>query len=246
MRGITMYRNLYRNLMIIALVALFIAPTIKADRRKYVWTYQFATIAPDATELEFYQTTKMDKIDTWEYRIEIEHGLTQRWDLSIYQIFAQKEGEALKWDAFQLRTRYKLAEAGRYFFDPLLYLEYNRKTDSKKQNKLEAKLILARDMDRINLSINPVYEFFFAPGDPKHEIGLDAGLSYELSYKFSVGLETTSRIEYVKDEDTEKSSYFGPTISYASGGIFYTVGLAFGLTDDSNDARVRFIMGIDL
>jgi hypothetical protein len=222
------------------------APSLQADRRKYVWTYQYATIAPGEAEIEFYQTSKLDRVDSWEYRIEIEHGLTPRWDFSVYQIFAQKENEAFKWDAFQLRTRYRLAEPGRFFLDPLIYVEYRRKLDLSEPNKLEAKLILARDFDRINLAVNPVYEFFFAPGEPVHEIGLDLGLSYEFSYRFSAGFESTSRLELVKGGDNETSSYFGPTLSLASGRVFYTVGYAYGLTDDSNDARVRFLMGVGL
>lgn len=237
---------MYRKLFLITLLAVIIAGSANADRRKYVWTYGYATIAPEATELEFYQTTKVDQTDSWEYRIEIEHGLTDRWDFSIYQIFAQNEGGSFKWDAFQVRTRYKLAQPGEFFMDPILYLEYRRKIELSEQNKAEAKLILARDFDKVNVAVNPVYELFWAPGDPKHEIGLDLGLSYEINFKWSLGVESTTRVEYVKDEDAETGSYFGPTVSFATGKVFYTVGYAFGLTDDSNDARARFIMGIDL
>lgn len=234
------------KLLLTALALLFLAPNLMADRRKYVWTYQTVTIPEGGTELEFYQTTKLDKTDSWEYRIEVEHGLRPGWDFSIYQIFSQKEDSSFKWDAFQIRTRYRLASPGTVMFDPILYLEYNRKTDLKAQNKAEAKLLLGHDFDKVNLSVNPVYEFFWAPGDPKHEIGLDIGLSYEFSYSFALGLESTSRVEYEKDKPRKESSYFGPTITYASGETWYTVGVAWGLNDTSNDARVRFIMGIGL
>lgn len=237
---------MYRSILMIGLAVLLATPATHADRRKYVWTYQYATIAPGMAELEFYQTTILDKTNSWEYRIEIEHGLTPRWDLSIYQIFTQKAGESFTWDAFQIRTRYRLAEPDRMFFNPLLYLEYRRKIDLTEQNKFEAKLILARDFDRVNLAINPVYEFFWAPGDPIHEIGLDVGLAYELNYRFSLGVESTSRVEFLKNEDNKTSTYFGPTFSVATGSMFYTVGYAWGLTDDSSDAKVRFLMGVEL
>ncbi len=240
---------MFRNLLIVALVLLFAMPSVMADRRKYVWTYQYSTVAPDAAEIEFYQTTKIkpDNPDSWEYRIEVEHGLTPNWDMALYQIFAQTEGGNLMWDAFQFRVRGKLAQPGKLFMDPLIYLEYRRKVGESKQNKLEAKLILARDFDRVNLSLNPVYEFFWAPGATrKQEIGLDAGISYELNYKFSIGLESTTRIEYIDGKDTETGSYFGPSMSFATGDIFYSVGYGFGITDDSDDGRVRLIMGVGL
>ncbi len=236
--------DIFRKLMTLTLILVTVAPSIMADRRKYVWTYGTQTMPEKTSEFEFYQTTKLDKTDSWEYKIEIEHGLTPRWDFSVYQIFTQEEGGYLKWSAFQFRTRYRLTQPGAVFGDPTLYLEYQRKTDLKAQNKAEAKLLLGHDFDRVNIAVNPVYEFFWAPGDPVHEIGLDIGLSYEFSYRFSAGVESTSRREFLKDEDDEVGSYVGPTISFASGTVYYVVGCAWGLTDDSNDARVRFLMGV--
>lgn len=215
-----------------------------ADRRNYVWTYQYMTMPKNATELEFYQTTMLSKIDKWEFRFEVEHGLTDYWDLSIYQIFTQTEGESFKWDAVQLRTRYRLGEEGRWFLDPLLYLEYNRKVDLNLPNKLEGKLILAKTVSNFNLAINPLYELFFAPGT-KHELGVDGGLSWQFHPSFVAGMESTSRFEF-EDGETETSSYLGPTVSFASGNWWYTAGVAFGMTDESDDARIRFLMGVEL
>ncbi|MEW6050516.1 MAG: hypothetical protein AB1644_05580 [Candidatus Zixiibacteriota bacterium] len=234
------------TLIALATLTLITAASSQADRRKYVWAYGTQTIAADASELELYQTTKLAENDCWEYRIEIEHGLSPRADLAIYQIFSQKEGGSFKWDALQIRGRYRLAEAGRLPFAATAYVEYNRKIDLKEPNKAEFKLLLARDFDRVNLALNPVYEVFWAPGEAEHELGFDTGLSYELSYKWTVGIESTSRHEFIDAGDDETSSYFGPTISFASGEIYYTVGYAWGITDDSDDARVRFLMGVGL
>ena len=235
-----------RSGLITLLVLLMAVPTVMADRRKYVWTYQFSTTPKDATEIEFYQTTKVGLTDSWEYRIEVEHGITPNFDIAVYQIFDQKEGESFKWDAFQIRSRYKLAKPGQFFLNPLLYIEYNRKIELGSQNKLETKLILGRNFDRINFAVNPLWEFFWAPGEPKHEIGFDAALSYEFSYRFSMGLETVFRNEFIGGADNVQSAYVGPLASFASGRMFYTVGLTWGLNDDSDDTRVRFIMGVEL
>jgi len=215
-----------------------------ADRRSYVWTYQYMTMPKGGTELEFYQTTKLAKLDNWEYRLEIEHGLSNRWDFSVYQIFSQVEGRSFKWDAVQFRTRYRLGEEGQWFLDPLLYLEYNRKLDLDKPNKLEGKLILAKTVGRFNLAINPVYEVFFAPGTG-HEAGLDIGLSWQFHPVFILGLESSSRWEFEKGT-TEAKSYLGPTVSLAPGRLWYTVGAAWGVTGTADNARIRFLMGVPL
>ena len=235
-----------QRLVFLAAIAVTLIPeTLLADRRNYVWTYQYQTMLAGETELEFYQTTRiLEPEDQWEYRFEIEHGLTSRWDFSVYQIFAQQERGALRWDAVQFRMRYRFGEEGRYLMDPLAYLEYNRNTDSGEPNKLEVKLILAKTMGRTNLALNPVYELAFAPGT-EHEIGLDAGLCYELTPAFTLGLEATTRTEF-EEKEAATSGYAGPTVSFASGEWWYSIGAAIGVTDESDDARVRLLMGVGL
>ncbi len=232
----------------LALLALSLAslPLVSfADRRNYVWTYQYQTMPAQATELEFYQTTNLNEIaDAWEYRIEVEQGLTDRWDFSVYQIFTQPEGGSLRWNAVQFRTRYRIGEEGQYVLDPLLYLEYQRNTNSHLPNKLEGKVILAKTIGRTNLALNSVYELAFAPGT-EHEIGLDAGLCYEFTPAVSLGLESTTRAEF-EDEETAVASYLGPTISLASGRWWYSIGGGFGVSEDADDAKVRFLMGVGL
>ena len=237
---------MFQRMLLVILVFAVVASSAHADRRKYVWTYAYGTVPQGESELELYQTTKVSELNTWEFRAELEHGLTDNLDFAVYQIFVQKEGESLKWDAFQIRARYKLAPPGTFLMDPLFYIEYNRKVDPTKQNKLEAKIVLSRNINRLNLSINPVYEFFFAPGDPVHEAGLDVGVSWEFTYALSLGVESTSRVKYINGVAGPEKSYFGPTLSFAPGKMFYTIGFAKGMTDESDDARVRFLMGIEL
>ncbi len=233
-----------QTLILLCATLSLTATSARADRRFYVWTYQYQTMPQGNTELEFYQTSKLREVDQNEYRIEIEHGLTSRWDASLYEIFAQNEGGSMVWDSWQLRTRYRFGEVGQYFMDPLLYLEYNRKTESTSPNKLEAKFILAKSVEKWNLSINPVFEYFFAP-ESEIEAGFDIGGSYEFHSKFVAGLESTTRVEF-EDEENVTASYFGPTISYASNGFWLSCGVAAGITEESDDARVRIITGIDL
>ncbi len=233
-----------KKFVILLLIIVVLCGSASADRRNYVWTYQYMTMPEGQTELEFYQTTKLKMVDSWEYRFEVEHGFTDRWDFSVYQIFSQPENGDFKWSSVQLRTRYRIGEEGQYLMDPLLYFEYNRPIDLKSRNKVEAKLILAKTFDKWNISINPLYELFFAPGQ-KHELGVDAGLSYQFHPKFVAGAEFVSRFES-EDGEKETAVYAGPTLSFASGHWWYSMGVIFGLTDDSDDARVRFLMGVGI
>lgn len=68
---------------------------------------------------------------TSEHQIELEVGMTDHFDFSIYQIFSQKPAGQLKHDGFKLRTRYRFGEKGKYILDPLIYPEYKGKFEPK-------------------------------------------------------------------------------------------------------------------
>jgi hypothetical protein len=234
-----------QTLAIATIIGITLISSAHADRRKYAWTYMPVTIAAEATELELYQTYTDGDPYSWEYRIELEQGVSPRVDFSLYQIFRQNENEDLKWNAFQLRSRMRLQDPSTSTWKPVLYLEYNRKLDFTEPNKGEVKLLFGRDFGATNFSANAVYEVAWAPGEPEHEVGFDFGLAQEWSFKYSLGLETSTRFEFV-DGETEKVAYAGPVLSFASGEVWYTLGAGFGLTDESADTRVRLLVGVGL
>jgi len=61
----------------------------------------------------------------------------------------------------KLRTRYKLLEKGKFFVDPLLYVEYKIQTDRSYPDKWETKLILAKDIGRLNVAVNIIPEEYY-------------------------------------------------------------------------------------
>jgi hypothetical protein len=233
------------KLLLTCLVAITIAGSASADRRKYAYTYQYFPPTAGESELEFYQTTRLGDVNLWEYQIEVEHGLSSRVNVGFYQIFSQRENESMHWDAFKFRSICILASPGKFLLDPSLYLEYKRHLDLSERNELETKLLLSRDFGRLNLALNPVYEIKWAPGKPKHEVGIDVGLSREFSYELSVGAESLTRLEFA-DSETATTSYIGPVVSFAKGSVYYTAGYYWGLTGESDNARVRLLLGIRL
>jgi len=98
-----------------------------ADRRFYVWTYEYKTVEKGWAEVESYftlSTPDKEKIKgnmSSEHQIELEAGMTEKFDFSVYQVFEQKAQENFKYKGFKLRFRYKIGEKGKYFMDPLLY-----------------------------------------------------------------------------------------------------------------------------
>lgn len=226
------------------LLVLFAADTARADRRSYVWTYEYLTMRKGHSEIEYYLTHKApdfhqyDKKNTWQHQVEYEYGLTDRWDIAVYQRWQQtnsKTDDKFEYSGTKLRTRYRFGEKGMYPLDTLLYLEYIRPDSSDAPEILEGKLIVAKDFGKFNVAYNQILKVGInSKGGNENEYAF--GLNYEFSPRLKVGLESTGNY-------TEDKYYLGPTVSLASEKFWVGLGALRGLNDRSDDLRFRLIIG---
>ncbi len=232
-----------------AIFALFILSTelIYADQRHYVWTYEYQIMERGKSELEQYTTFKtIDSDDphnttSTELNFELEIGMNDFFDFSIYQVFTQNAGEGLKYSGFKLRSRFKIGEKNKFFIDPLIYLEY-KGTAGFSDHEFETKLILAKDIGNFNISFNPYLEISQESGNSEWEVEpkYAAGISYFLSDLFSFGIESTG---------SESGIYAGPSIAHGHHNLWISAGALFGIGDiDSGKPKyqVRCIIGVGL
>ena len=230
------------NKTIFVILAILLSLQLQADGRRYVWTYEYQTLPRGEAELESY--TEFSHVDTDSGRLasttlqsEYEIGMNDRFDVGIYQKFKQGPDSPLAYHGFKVRMRYRLGEKGRWPMDPLIYLEY-KDNPAFDHSALEAKLILARDFDRFNISLNPVLEFEFEEDDTEVEFEYTAGLSYALHPLLSLGLETKGNTD---------NFYWGPTLSHGKEHLWFALGYLFpGTNDTSSDRMMRFIIGVGL
>lgn len=228
----------------IILLVLLAAANVKADRRGYVWTYEYMTMPKGESEIEYYLTHKAtdfhkyDQKNTWEHQVEYEYGLTDRWDIALYQKWLQtnsKTNDRSEYTGTKLRTRYRIGEKGMYPLDTLLYLEYIRPDDSDSAEILEGKLILAKDFDKFNIAYNQILKVGINDkGGNENEYAL--GFNYEYNPRLKIGIETTGNY-------TEDKYYLGPTISLAGKKLWAGLGALRGLNDRSDDLQFRLIIG---
>jgi len=217
-----------------------------ADPRSYVWTYEYMTVREGHAELEYYSTTEVPdtsapETSSWKHQVELEYGLSPRTDIAMYQNFKQANTPASKtfsYDGMKLRLRHRLAEKGELPVDTLLYAEYVRNTDLSAQGALEAKLVLARDLGRLNLSYNQVVEFPLEKlSGAEHRFS--AGASWKFSGILKAGIETTG--------DYKANAYHaGPTVHLRARDmkVWANFGYLSGLNSDSKDAQTRLIVGV--
>lgn len=231
--------------VVAALLAAGPSPA-KADPRSYVWTYEYMTMREGHAELEYYSTTEVPDTDApetsaWKHQVELEYGLTAKTDIAMYQNFKQSNtptSKTFSYDGMKLRLRHRLAEKDELPVDTLLYAEYVRDTDLSAQGALEAKLVLAKDLGRLNLAYNQVAEFPLERlSDAEHRFS--AGASWKFSGILKAGLEATG--------DYKANAYHaGPTVHLRAKDmkVWANLGYLAGLNPDSKDAQTRLIVGV--
>lgn len=234
------YKFIY---IIIALVLL--TNIVRADKRSYVWTYEYKTMEAGEVEFEHYLTLSTPLSDSFKgvtttnHNIELEIGMNDRFDFALYQVFSQTPSSSLLYKGYKMRFRYRFGEKGDYMMDPLLYFEYKGKPDFS-EHGLEGKLILAKDIGKVNIALNPVLEFEYEDSGWESEIKYNAGISYKFGWLLRFGIEARGG---------KNGHYIGPVISHGTGKAWVAFGSAIAVTDIKNNKpqlMLRMIMGINL
>lgn len=260
-------RTVIISITAIATIALT-ATTAHADRRAFANVYEYMTMPEGDLELEFYNTQSRDTFDpesarSFESQVEVEYGITNRWDISLYQTFAQSMDPAagtstgLNYTKTKLRTRYRFGERGELPVDVLVYFEVQKAFGSGTW-VVEPKLILARDFGKVTVAVNLIPEVELeeeleitgteveAERELELEPGWALGATYELSPKWKLGAEWFGAVGHPFD-DAEVETWVGPSASWApSPKLWATANAGFGLTEHSSDLRVRFILGVGI
>ena len=240
----------------LALTCLLQTPA-SADRRSLTYTYQYMTMPKGATELEFYSTQSRGEGNnppqTFQYQIEIEHGITDRWDVSLYHVFEQAsipggESEPLHFSEMKLRSRYRLAERGELPVDTLFYGELVKEFAASAY-EVEGKVILSRDIGPLTAVANLIGEIKLEKESGEREAvfipAWAAGLVYEAAPSFTFGAETFGELEPEGDE-RELVLAAGPAASWApSESMWIASTLAFGI-EHAAEIELRAIIGLHL
>lgn len=233
---------------ILLLLALMsgVSHTAVADYRYYAWTYQFMTMLPGRVEAEIYNRFKQpDASDSstgsWKRQYEIETGITPGWDVSLYHVESYSSNDTtVKADEIKLRTRFKLARKDAFIVDPAIYVEYKVQSDRTFPDTWETKLILAKDMGKLNIAINltPEESYYSGTREKYWKTEYAAGASYPLYGAIArMGIELTGDI-------TNSEHSVGPVLSFKGQSLWSSIGPQFGLNGNSDTVKIQWIVGI--
>ena len=236
----------------------FAAGPARADQRDFVRAYEYATQPEGNLEFELWTDVAAprggpfaDSLVT--HRVELEYGLTDRWDVSLYHVFEHggpsAEEKAFRFDSWRSETRMRLAEKGEWPVDVMLYAEVERPADFTAPWEIEEKLILGRDFGRVSLVTNLVAEQALAGGQrAEHRFELDLGARYEFAPSVRLGAEVWTIQPYAAEPAAQtRPSYFaGPSVSLASQRVWLQFGTGFGIGDTPESLYLRSVLGFNL
>jgi hypothetical protein len=242
-----------RTIMTLAAAVLLAVPTAsRADRRYYGETYNAVTAPKGALDVELWTTYYEPPAESsgapslWRHQLELETGITDRWDVAVYGVARQLERSDLEFEAVKLETRYALAAPGTWFVDPVLYFEVKKTFVDEEPLAIEEKIILGKDVGRLNLSLNVASEQEFEDGATEVEWEYAFGSSWEIVPALRLGAEIFGSVaeEEVAPgvEETESLAGAGPAASIAFGRAWLVLAAGLGLTDDSDAVRARAIL----
>jgi hypothetical protein len=258
---------------------LVTAAVAHANPRPLPFTYTTDTQAPGNAELELFAdlmplraispaTTQETSYLASALQLELEIGLAERLELGLYATLAPALGDQLAGttqiagtgNGLKQRLRYTFADPGAWPVDTGLYVEL---AENEREIELEAKLLLHRRFDRVRVAANlsVEHEWYFS-GQREWVLGPSAGITYELSPVYHVGLEGFVRGEYPRNPAPASRTfglgphaYVGPTVLIAYEKAWWAVGVYARLSAAEHDlvpgepyGRIwlRSVVGFDL
>jgi hypothetical protein len=221
------------------------AGTAHANPRALPFTYSTDTLPPG--EVEFEQTVDMVPLRApntstgknvsylaTQFLTEFEIGLRDRLELALYLTYVptvnanvispQDQAIMPEGNGAKQRIRYTLAPLGAWPVDVGVYGELS---ENEHELEFEGKILLQRRVGKLRIDANlwAEYELYFArqaDGTIQRDVVINPtlGASYEVSPKFSVGVDSWLRGEYPTNQ------YMAPTVRPFALGPEYYVGPA--------------------
>lgn len=234
-----------------AILALGLSTVAHATDRRFTYSYETTPAAPGSFEYEQWFTWKHgDDFDQYQFRHELEFGITDRLQLGIYLFdweHEKEDGESeTKWEGSAIELIYQLTDPNKSFLGSALYFEAGA---SDEEAVVEGKLLLQKNFGPLIAVYNLVVEAEWEDGY-EEEVGVwenTFGLSYEINPSFFVGLEALHEIEFEDwSEAGDHVFYVGPNLSFRKGNVFATLTGLFQATDVEGEAdtQLRIIAGI--
>ena len=198
-----MATHLLRGLVVFAipLLALLSAPaTAEAHRDDYLdETLVYLTLQHHELELEYWfdwAQAFAPPNDVLRHNVAVEYGISGHWMVDARATGEQESGSAFVFESARLESRYRFSEEGKHALDIAVSGEVKtrREENGALEFALEPRLILSKDLGKLNLTLNLAEEIPLETGKPsftpafgfRHNTGRLLRLGSELKYDTEV------------------------------------------------------------
>jgi hypothetical protein len=238
------------------------APDLEASQRRFTFVYESTTSSKGEVELENWATWKngRESGNQVEFRHEIEYGVTDRFQASLYvanwEVNDSKaggdEGAHAAFQDSAVELIYGLSNPVKDILGSALYGEFKA---GPKHFELEGKLILQKNFGPIVVAYNAILESEWEGeedglyNEQKGAFEQSFGVSYQFNPYFLVGGELLHEIEFPEWSDANDSIvYIGPNASLRYKRFWLTTTIllqVMGISDEP-DLQLRTIFGVEL
>lgn len=258
-----------------AAAALLTVVTIRADERLFGYVQEAEVLPKGGREFEQWLTHRRDRADgvfaAWDFREELEYGLTDRLTTAGYLNFksthsegvtGQADEDSFEFEGVSAEVKYQVLNPNTKLLGLLLYGEATYNGD---EFELEEKLVLQKNLgDKWVAALNVTLEqeWAFTPAATEEELTLEltAGIAYKINSHWSVGIEGRNHREFTPGldfSDQEHSAWFvGPNVHYGRNNWWATLTVLpqvhgspetrDGLTLEAHEKiEVRFLAGVN-
>lgn len=244
--------------VILALAASLGLSTGRANERLFTYTYEPETMPKGGWEVENWITSRLgrnsavgqQRYQRWEFRQELEYGVTDNYTVSLYVNSSQtsfkdpvtgRRTSDFKFDGISLENRYLVLSPAEHCVGLALYLEPRF---SGPEFELEQKIILGQRHGDWTWALNLTHatEWSGHFREMEGEVELSLGVSRSLGTHWSVGIEARDHNEVPEYQRWENTAlYVGPVINYRHSNWWATLsvmpqifGANFGENPDQN------------
>jgi hypothetical protein len=220
--------------LLATLLAAFAVINSNADERRFGYTYEPEVLPKGGLEFEQWLTHRRDKADgvfaQWDFREELEYGLSDRFTGAGYLNFKNTHSEGVtgrrdeslfEFEGVSTELKYQLLNPNT---KPIGVLLYGEATYNGDEFELEEKLVLQKNLgEKWVAAFNVTFEeeWAFTPTDTEEELTLEltAGLAYKINSHWSVGVEGRNHRVFAPGlsfSHREADAWFvGPNLHYA-------------------------------
>jgi hypothetical protein len=206
-----------------------------ADERRFTYTYEPEVLPQGGLEFEQWLTLRtqrtkdgevqQDNYNLWEFREELEYGVTDNYSVSLYLNAAAEsfrdfsenpavDRSSFKFQGISLENRYMLLNPANHSVGLTLYLEPRYSGD---EAEVEQKIILGQRYGDWKWAFNLVHATEWEDNlhSVEGEVEADLGISRDLGKHWSIGLEARNHNELPDYRIWENTALFvGPVVSY--------------------------------